>query len=252
MKMRLQKLLARAGIASRRKCEELIAAGRVTVNGDVVTEMGVQADPDIDIVEFDGTRVSIAPEDVVIALNKPAGVFTTMHEQEGRACVADLLPLEEYPSLYHVGRLDKDTTGILLFTTDGQLGNKLLHPAFHVDKEYLAQVRGVPSESSLERLRRGIRIQQGERVLDCAPAHAEVLEKLPKRYRVQDSCLEPGKQGTSIVLVRIHEGAKHQVKIMLKEIGHPVVNLHRARFGSVECGTLKQGEWRFVDPEELA
>ena len=244
--MRLQKFLARAGVASRRKCEQFIADGRVCVNGIVVTEMGTQIDPESDEVTFDGTTISFVSDNVIIALNKPAGVYTTMHDQVGRRCVADLLPIEEYPSLYHIGRLDRDTTGIILFTTDGELGNRLLHPSSHVQKEYIAQVRGTPTERDLDLIRAGIEIRRGEHVHQCAPAEAERLKKLPVRYREQDSCLKPGLPGTSFVLIRIHEGVKHQVKLMLGAIGHPVVNLHRTKFGEITCDGLKQGEWRFI------
>lgn len=251
MPMRLQKFLARAGVASRRKCEEYILAGRVSVNGSVVSEMGVQVDPAKDQVAFDGEPIRLPEEHVVIALNKPVGVFTTMHEQRGRVCVANYLPMDEYPGLFHIGRLDGDTTGILLFTNDGELGNRMLHPSNHVDKEYVAQVRGIPTEYELDRIRDGIRIEQGERIHQCAPAYAEFLSQLPKWIRRQDSCLDASLKGTSFVVLRIHEGVKHQVKLMLKEIGHPVVNLHRSSFATIECDSLKQGEWRFVEPGEL-
>ena len=244
-------MLARAGVAGRRKCEEYIAAGRVSINGRVVTEMGVQVDPDNDEVRFDGSLVELKPDTVTIAMNKPAGVFTTMHEQRGRSCVADLLPLDEYPALYHIGRLDSDTTGLLLFSTDGDLGNRLLHPSKHIEKEYIAQVRGVPTEKELDRIRSGLKIEQGERIHLCAPADVVVLNRIPEDIRKQDSCLDLGLQGTSFVRLRIHEGVKHQVKIMLKTIGHPVVHLHRSRFGSISCDSLKQGDWRYVDAAEL-
>ena len=249
--MRLQKFLARAGHGGRRKCEQLILDGRVSVNGDTITEMGVQVDASRDVVRLDGEVVSLPTDDVIIALNKPEGCYTTMRDESGRSCVADLLPMDVHPSLYHIGRLDRDTTGIILFTTDGELGNELLHPSRHVDKEYIAQVRGVPTEGELDQLRRGVRIEMGERVLDCAPAEVDALKKLPNRYRKQDSCLAPGMPGTSFVRVVIHEGMKHQVKLMLGAIGHPVVHLHRTTFGPISCEALKQGEWRYVDPAEL-
>lgn len=245
-------MLARAGVAGRRKCEEYIAAGRVTVNGATVTEMGVQVDPSIDEVCFDGVPVALDAQGVVIALNKPAGVFTTMHEQRGRTCVADYLPMDEHPSLYHIGRLDSDTTGILLFSTDGDLGNDLLHPSKHVEKEYIAQVKGKPSEKSLDRIRKGLTIEEGERIHQCAPAEAELLENIPEEIRTQDSCLDFNATKTSFVRLCIHEGVKHQVKIMLKTVGHPVVHLHRSRFGSVSCDSLKQGEWKYVDIASIA
>lgn len=251
-RMRLQRFLARAGAQGRRKCEEAIAAGRVCVNGQVVTQMGVQVDPTVDVVTLDGRTMALPAEQVVLALNKPAGCFTTMHEQRGRACVADCLPMERYPALYHVGRLDRDTTGILLFATDGDLGNALLHPSRHVDKVYIAQVKGTPTQKDLDVLRRGVTLRNGDHVHRCAPAQADLLKKLPAELRAQDSCLEPGMPGTSFVRIEIHEGIKHQVKLMLAEVGHPVVRLHRAQFGPISCGALKQGEWRLLEPAEVA
>ena len=249
--MRLQKFLARAGMGGRRHCEQMIADGRVQVNGQIIDVMGVQVNPEVDIVMLDGKRVPPPSDEVVVALNKPAGCYTTMRDQVGRFCVADILPLDRYPSLYHIGRLDRDTTGILLFTTDGMLGNALLHPSKHVTKEYIAQVKGRPTEQELDRIRAGIEIRRGERYHVCAPAEAELLKKLPKRYREQDSCLEPGEPNTSFVRVAIQEGVKHQVKLMLGAIGHPVVYLHRATFGPISCGSMKRGEWRLLSQEEM-
>ena len=249
--MRLQKFLARSGFGGRRACERYISEGRVSVNGVVITEMGVQVDPATDEVAFNGKPVIMQSEDVVIALNKPDGCYTTMRDQAGRRCVADILPMGEYPSLYHIGRLDRDTTGVLLFTTDGSLGNELLHPSRHVSKEYIAQVRGTPTRKDLDVIRSGITIRQGEATHHCAPAQAELLKKLPESIRGQDSCLDPRLPGTSFVRLRIHEGVKHQVKLMLGAVGHPVVNLHRTRFGTVDCGLLRQGEWRILSSEEV-
>lgn len=250
--MRLQKFLARAGMGGRRRCEQMIADGRVQVNGQTIDIMGVQVNPDVDVVTLDGQRVMPPSDEVVIALNKPAGCYTTMRDQVGRFCVEDLLPLDRHPSLYHIGRLDRDTTGILLFATDGMLGNALLHPSKHVAKEYIAQVKGSPTEKELERIRAGIEIRRGERYHACAPAEAEILKKLPKHYLEQDSCLQPGEPNTSFVRIVIQEGVKHQVKLMLGAIGHPVVNLHRASFGAISCGSLKQGEWRELAEDEIA
>lgn len=249
--MRLQKFLARSGCGSRRRCEQMVADGRVQVNGVTIQEMGVQVNPHSDTVLLDGKPVMLQADNVVIALNKPVSCYSTMHDQVGRSCVADLLPMERYPSLYHIGRLDRDTTGVLLFATDGNLGQQLLHPSKHVSKEYLAQVKGLPSEAALGRIRSGIEIRRGERVHICAPATAEVFEELPSRYMEQDSCLEPGIPHTSFVRIVIHEGVKHQVKLMLGEIGNPVVRLHRTQFGPIGCGTLAQGQWRLLSESEI-
>ena len=250
--MRLQRYLARSGVDSRRKCEAYIADGRVRVNGVVVREMGVQVDALRDRIEFDGVSVVLPDLNTTIALNKPAGIYTTMHEQKGRPCVADLVPVDAYPGLVHIGRLDRDTTGILLFTNDGELCNRLLHPRHHVWKEYYAQVNGRPSESGLDRLRTGIRIRKGERLHDCAPAEVRVVERLPEDFCVDETCLEPGRANTSIVCIRIREGAKHQVKLMLGAIGHPVINLHRTVFGNIACAGIAPGAWRELTPGEIA
>ena len=249
--MRLQRFLARSGNGGRRRCEQMIVDGRVSVNGVKITQMGVQVDPAVDEVRLDGRLVVIPASDAIIALNKPAGVMTTMKDQVGRPCVADYLPLDQYPSLYHVGRLDRDTTGILLFATDGVVGNRLLHPSGHVMKEYIAQVRGVPTEDELDRIRRGIEIRRGEKHHRCAPAEADLLPTLPARYRRQDSCLDASLAGCSFVRVSIHEGINHQVKLMFGAIGHKVVNLHRSEFGGISCGTLAAGEWRLLTDEEV-
>ena len=248
--MRLQRFLARAGNGGRRHCEQMILDGRVSVNGKTIAEMGVQVDPMADEIRLDGIVQHIEPERVLIALNKPAGVMTTMKDQVGRPCVADFLPMAQYPALYHIGRLDRDTTGILLFTTDGNLGNDLLHPSKHVTKEYIAQVKGTPTEAELDLLRHGVQIRRGERTHTCAPAEADLLPMLPARFKRQESCLDERLAGTSFVRLRIHEGINHQVKLMLGAIGHKVLNLHRSEFGGISCGKLAAGEWRMLTQEE--
>lgn len=249
--MRLQKYLARAGVAGRRRSEELIAAGRVSVNGEVISEMGVKVVAGRDEVLLDGKPIFLPSGQVTVLLNKPAGVYSTMREQAGRPCVADYLPMDEHPGLYHVGRLDRDTTGALLFTTDGELGQQLLHPSHHVGKEYVAQVKGAPTGEELDRLRSGIVIRSGEKRHSCAPAEAELLGRLPKRLKAQQSCLDLGLPGTSFVRLVIHEGVKHQVKLMMGAIGHPVVHLHRASVGPVDLGGLPLGAWRYLELDEV-
>ena len=171
MVMRLQKFLARAGVASRRHAEDLITAGRVTVDG-VVAELGVSVDPDACEVRVDGgVPIRLVPEHTTIMLHKPAGYVTTMDDPQGRATVADLVPTDRFPGVFPVGRLDRDTTGLLLFTTDGELGNALLHPRRHVEKRYIALVEGSPDARALERLRRGVRLSDGMTL----PARAELL-----------------------------------------------------------------------------
>lgn len=230
--MRLQRFLARAGIASRRACERLIEEGRVSVNGIVVTELGTKVDPESDAVAFDGERVRVAPEHVVIMLNKPCGVTTTMGDPHATSTVAQLVPLDAHPALFPIGRLDKDTSGMLLLTDDGDLGNRLLHPRHHVGKTYIAVVEGTPTSSELARLRTGIELD-GRLTL---PAECELLSS-GRIARVE---------------LRIYEGRNRQVRRMLDAIGHPVVRLERVRIGELGIGELASGSWRYLSADEVA
>lgn len=261
--MRLQKFLARAGAASRRGSENLMTAGRVTVNGIVVTELGSKVDPRIDEVAVDGVPVHLADGSVTLALHKPAGLLTTMSDPFGRPTVAELVPLDRYPGLFPIGRLDQDTTGLLLFSTDGDLGNHLIHPRHHVLKRYFALVEGVPTESQLDKLRAGIMLDDGPaqpaqaRLLDASEGSAAraLLEEpcLPedasRQYRT--ACAERAKKRT-VVEIGVREGRKHQVKRMLEAVGHPVVALHRAAFGPLDLGDLPRGRWRLLSSDEVA
>ena len=231
--MRLQRFLARAGVASRRAAEGLISEGRVAVNGHVVTEPGMKVDPACDEVRFDGEAVKIAPERVVLMLHKPAGYLTAMSDDRGRACVSSLVPTDRYPGLFPVGRLDFDTTGLLLFTTDGELGNALLHPSRHVDKVYEALVEGRPGRSALAHLRRGVVLDDGP----CSPARVRIV----------------GAQGSNVLVeLAIHEGRKRQVKRMCAAVGHPVIRLHRSAFGPLTLGNLPCGSYRALSDEEVS
>lgn len=230
--VRLQKFLARAGVASRRASEQLIVQGRVAVNGSVVTELGTKVNPDTDIVTVDGDTVALSEDQCVLMLHKPAGYLTAMKEDRGRRCVAQLVPTQQYPGLFPVGRLDFDTTGLLLFTTDGELGNALLHPSFHVDKEYHAWVEGRPNKSALLALRNGVKLQDGM----TAPAQVSLVK--------QDA-------NKTLLSITIHEGRKRQVKRMCAAVGHPVVTLHRSKFGPLELGYLPVGKYRILNPDEV-
>lgn len=236
MAMRLQRYLARAGVASRRASEALITAGRVKVNGTTVSELGAKADAG-DIVEVDGERVMLPPDDFTIMLNKPVGYVTTMSDSHGRPTVAELIPLEDHPSLFPVGRLDMDTSGLLLFTTDGELGNALLHPRFHVDKRYIARVKGRVGQAELDELRRGVRLDDGM----TAPAKARVLRESG-----------PERTGGSVVELTIHEGRNRQVRRMLAAVGHEVSQLHRESFAGLSLGGLESGCWRELSAGELS
>lgn len=268
--MRLQKFLARAGAASRRGSENLMTAGRVTVNGQVVTELGSKVDPLVDKVAVDGVPVRLAAGPVTIMLHKPAGYVTTMSDPQGRPTVADLVPTDRFPGLFPIGRLDFDTTGLLLFSTDGELGNGLLHPRHHVEKRYLALVNGIPTPAELARLEQGIQLDDGM----TAPAKAslvkgaqakralamlEVPPAVPEREPngsvpspQRAAILRKRSQERAIVRVVLREGRKRQVKRMLSAIKHGVLALHRDSFGPIELGDLPRGQWRELTPEEVA
>jgi 23S rRNA pseudouridine2605 synthase len=222
---RLQKVLAAAGFGSRRACEELIAEGRVTVD-DVVAHLGQRVDVHKATVVVDGVPVSIRPGLVYYLLNKPRGVVTTASDPQGRRTVLDLVPRE--PRVFPVGRLDADTEGLLILTNDGDLAHRLTHPSFGVEKEYLAEVEGVPTPAEVRRLRSGVVLDDGP----TAPARASLV---PPR-------------GLRLV---IHEGRNRQVRRMCDAIGHPVVRLVRARIGPLADRQLAPGQWRHLRSEEV-
>ncbi len=233
--MRLQRFLARAGVASRRGSEKLMTAGRVRVNGVVVSELGSKVDPLTDTVTVDGQEVRLAERPTYLVLNKPAGYLTTMSDPHGRRCVASLVPCNKYPGLFPVGRLDADTTGLLLFTTNGDAAQQLLHPSRHVSKHYVATVEGVPTQHELDRIRGGIMLDDGP----AQPAEVELVQA-------------KAQNNTSVVGITLKEGRKHQVKRMLAAIGHNVVKLHRDTFGPLGLKGCKEGAWRMLDEREVA
>lgn len=243
--MRLQRFLARAGVSSRRGSERLMTEGRVRVNGTVVTELGSKVDPLCDEVSVDGKVYTLADSHCYLLLNKPAGYLTTMSDPYGRPTVADLVPVDEYPGLYPVGRLDADTTGCLLFTTNGNVGQNLLHPSHNVDKTYIACISGSLSETDIAALERGIEMD------DCtaAPARVEVLEASDERV----SPVRPEGLGEreQVVSLTVHEGRKHQVKRMFLAVGHLVKSLHRARFGPLDADSIPEGSWRLCTDSEI-
>lgn len=261
--MRLQKFLARAGVASRRGSENLMTAGRVTVNGQVVTELGSKMDPVVDEVMVDGHVVRLADGPITLMLHKPAGYITTMSDPRGRPTVAELVPAAENPGLFPIGRLDCDTTGLLLFSTNGELGHALLRPRGHVEKMYTALVEGHPSECELECLRKGIELDDGLTL----PARVELLEGAEAEAALialdisPDALKKASRQGTrvradgegehSVVRIGLHEGRKRQVRRMLAAVGHPVLALHRDAFGPVKLRDLPRGEWRMLKPAEV-
>lgn len=243
--MRLQRFLARAGAASRRGSENLMTAGRVRVNGNVVTELGSKVDPRTDRVTVDGVEVRLSEQPAYLVLNKPAGYLTTMRDPHGRRCVADLVPTNRFPGLFPVGRLDYDTTGILLFTTNGDAAQAMLHPSKHVQKHYVALVEGTPKKRELDRLRRGIMLDDGP----TQPAEVEVLGPADALFRTVAG--EGVRGDVSVVGIWIHEGRKHQVKRMLAAIHHKVLRLHRDTFGPLSLGGCEVGKWRMLDEREV-
>ena len=226
---RLQKVLARAGLGSRRRCEELIDAGRVTVNGEVAI-LGRRVKPDTDRIECDGVPVTTRTDLVHYLLNKPRGVVTTANDPQGRRTVLDLLPRE--PRVFPVGRLDLDTEGLIVVTNDGELAQALTHPSRGVEKEYLAEVRGVPSRAALRALREGVALDDGI----TAPARVSVAAE---------------RDGNAALTIVIHEGRNRQVRRMCDAIGHPVHRLVRTRLGTLQDPALAPGAWRRLDPEEI-
>ena len=230
---RLHKVLARAGVASRRGSEQLIAEGRVSVDGRLVTEQGVLVDPQVAVVEVDGKRIAVDDRHATYALNKPKGVVTAMSDAHGW-CVGDVLREQEGlpQGLFHVGRLDADTTGLLLVTNDGDLAHRLIHPSYEIPKTYLATVRGSLAKRAVERLRSGVALEDG-------PARAdEVAVRGSGRDR-------------TVVEITLHEGRNRIVRRMFDEVGHPVLELARLRIGPIRLGDLKTGALRTLLPEEV-
>jgi pseudouridine synthase len=226
---RIQKILSRAGIASRRAAERVMADGRVTVNGDIVREMGTKADLAHDDIRVDGVRVRPAPERVYLLLNKPKGVVTTRRDPEGRRTVMDLVPA--VAGLFPVGRLDVTTEGLILLTNDGEFAQRVSHPRYEVSRVYHAKVRRVPSAETLERLRKGVRVE-GERL---AVDRARVLEA----------------DNNAWLELTLHEGKHHEVRRLLEAVGHPVSKLKRVALGPVTAKGLEPGEFRHLTPAEM-
>ena len=222
---RLQKVLARVGIGSRRVCEDLIGEGRVRVDGEMAV-LGRRVDPETALIEVDGAPVGVRPDLVHYVLNKPAGVVTTADDPQGRPTVVGLVPNE--PRVFPVGRLDVDTEGLLLLTNDGELAHRLTHPSYGVEKEYVAEVEGLPTRAVLRRLREGVELDDGP----TAPARATLIDP-------------------SVVRLTIHEGRNRQVRRMCEAVGHSVVRLIRTRIGPLADRSLAPGAWRELTGAEV-
>jgi len=231
MQERLQKLISQAGITSRRAAEELILAGRVTVNGVVVTELGSKADPAVDTITVDGKPVKPVTSHLYILLNKPAGFMTTLDDPEGRQLVTDLLP-EVKERVYPVGRLDYNTEGLLLLTNDGDWANKLMHPRHEIEKEYHVRVRGKAHQSQIDQLQKGV-------MLDDRPT-------APATVRL----IKDGEQNDWLSII-IHEGRNRQIRRMCEAVSLSVVRLKRIRYGTLELGPLKSGQYRNLTEREV-
>lgn len=230
--VRLQKVLAGAGVGSRRVCEDLIAAGRVSVNGEVVRELGTRVDPERDVLHVDGLRVQLDTGHVTVALNKPLGVLSAMSDDRGRPTLAPLAA--QIPQrLYHVGRLDSDTDGLLLLTNDGELAHRLAHPSYEVPKVYVAQVAGSVAPGVRRALLAGIELEDG-------PVRADAFTIMERRG------------GASVVQLSLHSGRNRIVRRMLEAVGHPVQRLTRTSFGPVRLDGLRHGQTRPIEGAQLS
>ncbi len=226
---RLQKVLARAGIGSRRVCEDYIVRRRIRVNGEVAI-LGRRVHPESDVIEFDRVIVTTRADLVHYLLNKPRGVVTTAHDPQGRQTVLDLLPSDQ--RIFPVGRLDLDSEGLIVLTNDGDLAQALTHPSLGVEKEYLAELRGIPTRAALRKLREGIELEDGP----TAPATVTLTD-------------EHG--GNAAISIAIHEGRNRQVRRMCEAIGHPVRRLIRVRIGPIADPALSPGDWRVLTQSEV-
>lgn len=229
--IRLQKLLAQSGVASRRRCEELMLAGEVEVDGEVVTRLGTKVDPRTAAIKVSGKRLPPVSEHVYLVLNKPRGVVSTMSDPEGRRTLSDFVA-DRPERLFHVGRLDTDTSGLLLLTNDGDFAHRMAHPSFEVEKTYVAEVAGRLTKGTLADLLAGVTLDDGPVDVRRARIIATAAEK-------------------SIVELVIHEGRNRIVRRLLDQVGHPVRQLSRTRFGPIELGTLGSGTLRELSDDEL-
>ena len=229
--IRLQKALSIAGIASRRKAEELMLQGRVKVNGKVARELGMRVDPSVDSVMVDNKPVQLDPDRVYLAFHKPKGIVSTMSDEYGRPCLADFFM--GYDRVFNVGRLDQETTGILLMTNDGELANQLAHPSFGVEKLYVAKVKGRIEKPQLQRLLDGVRLEDG-------------FQKADRVKLVDQNMTE------SLVEMVLHSGKNRIVRRMFDAVGHPVITLTRKSFGPLRLGTLKPGQFRELSKLEVS
>jgi 23S rRNA pseudouridine2605 synthase len=232
--VRLQKVLSQAGIASRRVAEKMILDGRVEVDDRIVTELGTRVDPDTQVIRVDGARIMLDDSLVHLALNKPAGMHSTMSDDLGRPCIGDLVEhrVRGNKKLFHVGRLDAETEGLILLTNDGELAHRLMHPSFEVPKTYLATVAGKVPKGLGKKLRAGIELDDGP-------------------VKIDDFAMVDSIPGRSLVKVTLHEGRKHIVRRLLAEVGYPVEKLVRTDIGAVSLGDQRPGSLRALTSKEI-
>lgn len=228
--MRLNKFLANCGVASRRKCDELIFNGKVKVNGEVVTHPGFNVDPENDKVEVEGEVVKL-PEKIYIALNKPKGVLCSLKDDFGRTLITELIDGIEQ-RIYPVGRLDYNSEGLIILTNDGELANRLIHPRYKVSKKYHVLIKGKISQEELKKIEEGIELD-GKKTL---PAQCKILSQSEK---------------TTLIEITIKEGRKRQIRRMFQALGYEVKRLRRVQFGPIKLGMLKPGEWRYLNENEI-
>jgi 23S rRNA pseudouridine2605 synthase len=229
--IRLQKLLAQSGVASRRKCEELMLAGQVEVDGEVVTRLGTKVDPSTAVIRVEGRRLPPVSAHVYLVLNKPRGVTSTMSDPHAERTLAEFVA-DRPERLFHVGRLDTDTDGLILLTNDGDFANRMAHPSYEVDKTYVAEVDGVVARATLKRLLDGVTLEDGPVQVSAAKVRSSHGDR-------------------SIVELVIHEGRNRIVRRLLEHVGHPVRRLTRTQIGPVRLAGLKQGSMRELDEREL-
>lgn len=230
MEIRLQKIISEAGIASRRKAEELIIDGKVSVNNKTVTELGVKADPQKDVIKVNGKKIDVNTQKIYIALNKPFGIISSRKDEKNRETVIDLIDTDEY--IYPIGRLDYDSSGLILLTNDGEITNNLIHPKFEVEKVYVVYIDGYIPDKALDKFERGIKLDDGY----TAPAKVRVLDEDDR---------------ITILEATIHEGKNRQVRRMFDALGYKVTKLKRIRIGNIKLENLKPGEYRNLTNEEI-
>lgn len=233
--VRLQKVLSQAGVASRRVAERMITDGRVEVDGRIVTELGTRVDPSASVVRVDGARILVDNDLVHLALNKPRGMYSTMSDEQGRPCIGDLVEhrVRGNKKLFHVGRLDAETEGLILLTNDGELAHRLMHPSFGITKTYLATIHGTLPKSVARQVRSGVELDDGP-------------------VEVDDFALVDTAPGKSLVRVTLHEGRNRIVRRLFAAVGHPVESLVRTDIGTVSLGNQRPGSLRALNRKEIS